>query len=325
MFKEEFQKLQPIAYHTLENALLAKKTAHAYLFHGPAGTPKKEAAYLLAKSFVCKQDGFACETCDSCMRIEHHNYADLIYIDGTTASIKKNDIVSLQHEFNKTGLESSGQKIYIIDHAENATADALNSLLKFLEEPNGSMTAILIVEQLDLVLPTIISRCQLIPFKPLTQQICYNVVKDELDELNAYLLSNMIRNPKEIIEVSESDDYQHAFYLFKGFLNEYKETPYRALLFLQLESNGSKKKKLDKINTKYFIQMLDIFFRDCLREQQHLENEWYNEMISAMHMFQIDYTRMLCILLNVQDKLLRSVNIPLLMDQMVFEMKEATK
>lgn len=324
MFKDELKKLQPVAYQTLENALLTNKPAHAYMFHGPAGTPKKEAAYLLAKSFVCDHDGFACEECETCMRIEHHNYADLLYIDGTQTSIKKNDIVSLQHEFNKTALEMNGKKIYIIDHVENATADALNSLLKFLEEPTGDMVAILLVEQLDLVLPTIISRCQIIPFKPLTQDLCFQIVKEELDEINAYLLSNMIRNPKEIMEVSESDDYQHAFFLFKGFLEEYKETPYRALLFLQLEGNTSKK-KLDKINTKYFVNMLDIFFQDCLRPNIAIQSNWYNDMISKTKDFQIDYPKMLEILLNVQDKLLRSVNIPLLIDQMVYEMKEVTK
>lgn len=325
MFKDNFKKQQPVAYRILENALISKKLAHAYMFHGPAGTPKKEAAYLLAKSLICQQPGFACEQCDCCERIEHHNYADLLYIDGTQTSIKKNDVISLQHEFNKTGLESSGQKIYIIDRAENATPDALNSLLKFLEEPSGSMTAILIVEQLDLILPTIISRCQMIPFKPLTQDLCFSIVKADLDELNAYLLSNMIRNPIEIMEMSEHEDYQHAFYLFKGFLNEYKETPYRALLFLQLEGNNSKKKKMDKLNTKYFVQMLDIFFRDCLKSSLPIQDIWYNEVVQSMHAFQIDYTAMISILLNVQDKLLRSVNIPLLMDQMVYEMKEVTK
>lgn len=324
MFKEELKRLQPVAYRTLENALYAGKTAHAYMFHGPAGTPKKEAAYLLAKSFVCDHDGFACEECETCMRIEHHNYADLLYIDGTQTSIKKNDIVSLQHEFNKTALETNGKKIYIIDHVENATTDALNSLLKFLEEPSGDMVAILLVEQLDLVLPTIISRCQMIPFKPLTQELCFLLVKEDIDEMNAYLLSNMIRNPKEIIEVSESDEYQHAFYLFKGFLEEYKETPYRALLFLQVEGNTSKK-KLDKQNAKYFVSMLDIFYRDCIKISMEFNSTWYKEMIEAMNQFQIDYPKMLEILLNVQDKLLRSVNIPLLMDQMVYEMKEVTK
>ena len=75
--------------------------------------------------------------------------------------------------------------IYVLDHAENATPDALNSLLKFLEEPGSDMIAILIVEQLDRVLPTIISRCQNIPFTPLRASQCYAAVQEELEVLDA--------------------------------------------------------------------------------------------------------------------------------------------
>ena len=164
MIKELLKEQQPVVYTTLKHALELDKLAHAYMFSGPAGTMKKEAAYLLAQSLVCSTHGFACECCDTCKRIAANEFADLKYIDGTTTSIKKEDIVKLQKEFNKTGLETTGKKIYILDHAENATPDALNSLLKFLEEPTNDMTAILIVEQMDRVLPTIISRCQNIPF-----------------------------------------------------------------------------------------------------------------------------------------------------------------
>ena len=55
--------------------------------------------------------GFACETCDTCQRVLHNEYADMIYIDGTTTSIKKDDIIKLQEAFNKTGLEEKGKKI----------------------------------------------------------------------------------------------------------------------------------------------------------------------------------------------------------------------
>ena len=147
MFKDILREQQPVVYHTLRNALEHNRLAHAYMFSGPSGTPKKETAYLLAQSLVCRESGFACEVCDTCERIAHNEYADMIYLDGTSVSIKKDDILKLQHAFAKTGLEKTGKKIYVLDHAENATPDALNSLLKFLEEPGSDMIAILIVEQ----------------------------------------------------------------------------------------------------------------------------------------------------------------------------------
>ena len=73
MFKERLRKQQPIAYQTLENALCQDRLAHAYMFNGPSGTGKKEAAYLLAQSILCDAEGFACESCAK-MCIRDRNY-----------------------------------------------------------------------------------------------------------------------------------------------------------------------------------------------------------------------------------------------------------
>lgn len=52
MFKDILREQQPVVYHTLRNALENDRLAHAYMFSGPSGTPKKETAYLLAQSLV---------------------------------------------------------------------------------------------------------------------------------------------------------------------------------------------------------------------------------------------------------------------------------
>lgn len=325
MFKEQLEKQQPVVYHTLKNALTSDKLAHAYLFSGPAGTPKKQTAYLLAQSMLCGKHDFACETCDTCMRVAHNEYADMMYIDGTSTSIKKDDILKLQEVFNKTGLEETGKKIYVLDHAENATADALNSLLKFLEEPTNDMVAILIVEQLDRLLPTIISRCQNIPFTPLRAKVCFDEVSASLPQLDAYLLSSMIRNKDAILEAAESEDYQHALYAFKGMLDRYLLDPYQALLFLQVEGFPAKQKKYGRQCLEYVIQMLSTFFKDCMKDSVAIDDVWYVEHIQRMKQKKIQYLTVLQILMQTRDKLLRSVNIQLLIDSMIYQMKEVSR
>ena len=117
--------------------------SHALLLCGPRGTERRETAIFIAQSLVCQhsEEGLACEECESCQRIAQGQYADLIVLDGADRSIKKDEILSLQEQFSKTALEGNGKKIYILDHAENATPEALNSLLKFLEEPAGQRHA----------------------------------------------------------------------------------------------------------------------------------------------------------------------------------------
>lgn len=324
MFKDILKEQQPVVYHTLRNALEHDRLAHAYMFSGPSGTPKKETAYLLAQSLVCEEEGFACETCDICQRILHNEYTDMIYLDGTSVSIKKDDILRLQQTFAKTGLEKKGKKVYILDHAENATPDALNSLLKFLEEPGNDMIAILIVEQLDRVLPTIVSRCQNIPFTPLSAKQCYEAVRNDMEPLDAYLLSNMIRQKSEILEAYESEDYQHARYLLKEMLEKYLISPYDALLFLQVDGFPAKQKKYGKQALQYLIDMLSIFFHDCLRNDYALKDAWYQTMVKKYQKRNIDVVTFLQILMQTKDTLLRSVNLQLLVDQMLYRMKEAT-
>lgn len=322
MIKEQLKEQQPVVYHTLQNALRNDQLAHAYLFHGPSGTMKKEAAYLLAQSIVCRSNDFACETCDVCQRIIKNEYADMIYLDGTEFSIKKDQVIKLQHAFNKTGLESAGKKIYILDHAENATPDALNSLLKFLEEPTNDMVAIFIVEQIDRVLPTIVSRCQSIPFTALKASQCYQMVKEELNELDAYLLSHMIRQKSEIISASETDDYQHARFVFQGIIERWNISSYDALLFLQLEGFPSKQKKYGKVALSYVIDMLSIFLRDTMKDLIMIDDAWYQQHLQIFKKTCEINTKLLQILMRAKDMLLRSVNISLLIDQLIYQMKE---
>lgn len=325
MIKDMLQEQQPVVYHTLKNALECNKLAHAYMFSGPSGTPKKEAAYLLTQSILCDDAGFACETCDTCLRVMKNEYADMIYIDGTSVSIKKDDILRLQSSFSKTGLEAKGKKVYILDHAENATPDALNSLLKFLEEPTNDMVAILIVESIDRVLPTIVSRCQNIPFTPLNAKQCFDSVIDEIGELDAYIVSNFIRQKKDILEVCESEDYQHALYIFKGMLERYTTSPYQALVFIQNEGFPAKQKKYGKIALTYVIDMLHLFFKDCMKEEVRIQDTWYNQQLKVIQNKKYNYVKLLQILMQTKDKLLRSVNIQMLVDQMLYQMKEVTR
>lgn len=325
MIKDILKQQQPVVYQTLKNALDNDKIAHAYMFSGPSGTMKKEAAYLLAQSLICETEGFACETCNTCKRIAANEYVDVKYIDGSKTSIKKDDIIKLQREFSKTGLESSGKKVYILNYAENATPDALNSLLKFLEEPTSDMVAILIVEQMDRVLPTIISRCQNIPFTALSFDTCYDSVKDEIDLFDAFMLSHMKHQKQNIIDVSETDDYQHAKYVFKTMIDYYKNSVNRALLFLQLEGFNVKEKKYGKQCLQYVIDMLLIFFKDQIKHKTMCEDEWYLKTMKAIQEKDIDRVQMIQILMYSKDMLLKSVNIHMLIDQMLYKMKEVTR
>lgn len=323
MNKQQFREEQPIAYRTLSHALKNDKLAHAYLFHGPAGTPKVTCAELLAQSILCTnrdQDGFGCEQCIDCRRIKEHQMTDFIYLDGTSTSIKKENILKLQQEFSKTGLEHTGKKIYMINHAENATVDALNSLLKFLEEPNGQMIAILICDQCERLLPTIISRCQMIPFHPLSRKACFDLCKNDIGELDAYLLSAMIHSPQEMRIASESEEYGLARHLFLTFIKESTSSIYQAHATLLKE--GFDHKKIDgKLCMKYFLEMLMTFYRDMIKGKTEISDESYQSCLIKQKAQMSHPSHVLEILITTRDKLWKSVNLTLLCDQMIYRIQ----
>ncbi len=324
MVKEQLAKEQPIVYQTLAHALKTNKLAHAYLFHGPKGTGKLDCACLLAQSLVCAHrdsDGFACEQCEECMRIKNQSFADMRVLDGSQESIKKEEVLKLQQAFHKTGLEHTGKRVYIVNCAEHATPEALNSLLKFLEEPAEDMNAILLAEQLDRLLPTIISRCQPIRFRPLSREACFALAKTQLPCLDAYLLSGMVHNQKGMQDAYESEEYQHAFYLFQQFQGAFRQSPYDALAMLLKEGMDGKKRD-GKQCMRYFLEMQMILYKDLIQGSTLCEDHGYQQMLQSYQGCGYPYGAWLEILLETRDKLWKSVNLTLLCDQMIALMKE---
>ena len=111
------------------------------------------------KSIVCNTIPF-CNQCEYCQKVDSGTYRDLIIFDGSKQAIKKDDIVFIQDQFNLAPFEKSGKKIYVLMNVDNSTTEAMNSLLKFIEEPPKETYAILTTKNISKVIPTIRSRCQ---------------------------------------------------------------------------------------------------------------------------------------------------------------------
>ncbi|GAA0353277.1 DNA polymerase III subunit delta' [Bacillus horti] len=146
------------------------RLAHAYLFVGRSGSGKKELALYMTQALFCPsataQTEFTpCRHCVECKRIEHGNHPDIHWLAPDGSSLKIEQIRELQREFSYRGVETQ-KKVYIIEHIDRMTTQAANSLLKFLEEPYSGTLALLLTEQKQRLLPTIISRCQELKFPP---------------------------------------------------------------------------------------------------------------------------------------------------------------
>lgn len=163
--------LQPKLLAQFEAIIARGELSQAYIFAGPAGVGKAALAQWIAQRLFCQnvQAGQPCGQCAECQRVLSGNHPDVVWLQSDAKSIKVDDIRNLKAEMSKTGVESN-QRIFIVTDAEKLTAGAENSLLKFYEEPVPGMTIILTTSAKNQLLPTIVSRAQVINFQPAPAQ-----------------------------------------------------------------------------------------------------------------------------------------------------------
>lgn len=263
----QFQSKQQTAEKILRQALQRDRVVHAYLFEGARGTGKLEASKLLAQSFFCMNriDNYApCGQCHHCKRIESRNHPDVHLIEPDGQSIKKAQIQSLQEEFSKSGMESP-KKFYTIVHADRMTTNAANSLLKFLEEPNQQTMAVLVTEQIQNILSTILSRCQVISFRPLaTNLIIQQLIDAGIPQDMAPILSQLTQNIDEAKQLFHDDWFAQARKKVVKLYEALQISGEDALMWLQQEWY---KHFQDREQVNMGLQMLLFIYRDLLSIQ----------------------------------------------------------
>jgi DNA polymerase-3 subunit delta' len=136
-----------------------EKPFHAYIFEGGRNADKPGAAETFAKAAHCAGSGEKpCEICPSCVKANHGNHEDILYIAREGNSIGVKQIEDLQARLRGKPFASE-RIIAIVDEAERMTPQSQNKLLKTLEEPCGGNIVILLTSNAESLLKTIRSRC----------------------------------------------------------------------------------------------------------------------------------------------------------------------
>ena len=320
------QEYQPVIYKTFVNALKTNKLSHAYLLSGSVGMPLKEVALFLGKSLICDNPNpLACNECITCMRVDEGNYADvMVFGDGST-KIKKGDIEKITSNFDKTALEEKGIMIYVLHLVETMTAVAVNSLLKFLEEPGKNIYAFLTTENESKLLPTIISRTQVLRFREIDRE---NVIKDAENmgvfAENAEILSGFYNDAKTIKEISETKDFELAKQCLNDQLKSLAISPDDAVYTCQRFIVPSLKQATP---TRLYLKMLTEIFKDLLNlsVNESITLKSYDNILHELlnHVRHIDKT--LIVLMTSLKKLDYNVNTGLLLDHIIYSITKEEK
>lgn len=146
-----------------------KRPFHAYIFEGGDGVGKKTLAYTFAQALFCEEGGEEpCGVCPACRKVESGNHTDIVPVRPDGNSIKKEQIDAIWPSFYSKPFEAS-KIIVIIEKAETITVAQQNKMLKTFEEPGESLIMILLTENTAELLPTIVSRAQIVRLKPVSR------------------------------------------------------------------------------------------------------------------------------------------------------------
>ena len=229
--------------HYIDKIIMNHRISHAYLIE--VDDYDQDFSYIL--SFVkmiftnLNYEELSKQNLPLFHQIDTQNYPDLKVIDPDGSTIKKSQLLDLQKDYNNKSL-LDGKRIYIIREAEKLNPASANTILKFLEEPEEDIIALLITDNRYHVLETILSRCQILSLKE------NSLVFPEEDSL-VELLRTMIY-PKEFFLNNKN--------ILDTILIDKEEAKEK---FFQIE-----KILISFLNSKYLDSSLNSQFMDLLKD-----------------------------------------------------------
>lgn len=161
----------------LQQVMAREKIPHAYLFSGMEGVGKTSTAKALTEALNCREPAGrdACGECAICRQMKSGNFPDFLNIYPDGQNIKIEQIRELNRILGFAPA-AGGYRVCVLHQAERMNKEASNAFLKTLEEPPpGNILILKAAEPLDL-LPTIVSRCQKVPFQPLPCEVISNTL-----------------------------------------------------------------------------------------------------------------------------------------------------
>ena len=162
-------------------AALAEGPVHAYLFHGPAGVGKRELARR-----------FAAELLGEHARVERGSHPDLYILEPLGDQIRIDDVRALRRDLHMRPFEAD-RRVYLVHAADTMNEDAADALLKDLEEPPPYAVIVLVAEDLGPLPETIRSRCQLVPFRRLSETAVRAAVRERAPDLTEEQVTTLAR------------------------------------------------------------------------------------------------------------------------------------
>lgn len=280
----------------------ADKVAHAYLLVGQSDV--QELAQYMSQSLFCDHyEKGPCGVCDACLKIKDHNHGDFVFLSGQEKTIKKEDVMEVKTRFLQTSLEDVKHKVYVIEDVDNASIVAMNSFLKFLEEPDSNIVAILTTSNLNKVLETIKSRCLILHLETQDKtRLETQLLEEGVDENHVRFLAYIANNLEEALQIYDQALFHHVLDTFYAMNKLYDKNKFKeAGIYLQVA--GIKDHKFDLKAMRWLCELHEVSFST-----------------QNAHNVQAKQRELLRISMSIKDRIRSGVITSMLIDQFVYEL-----
>ncbi len=271
MHISDYINSMPEIKQMLDSSYKNNRLSHAYIFSGDKGVGKE--AMALYFTALLYSDGEVDYNSTTSNQIFNHDFLNLYEIYPSRNEIKKDDVEALMLEFSKTSLQE-GERVFIIHDADRLNPKSSNMLLKFIEEPPTGVHGILLTSNLSNILPTIISRCNIVSFKAKDKSLLYKELIDNgIPNDFASIIKEFTNNLEEGISLFEDDMFKTSLDYVLKLLDTTKEIDGLMLTNDNIAylSNAS--------NMRIVLNMLSLFLEDMLYDTPNRFKE-YKEIIS---------------------------------------------
>ncbi|MBO4325216.1 MAG: DNA polymerase III subunit delta' [Lachnospiraceae bacterium] len=196
----------------LQQGVQTGQIGHAYIFEGDDGIGKRLTARTLAAVMQCREGGAEpCGRCISCLQMESGNQPDVIYVTHEKSVIGVDDIRTQLCTPMEIKPYAGPYKIFIVDEAERMNEQAQNALLKTLEEPPEYGMILLLTNNRNAFLPTILSRAVLLSFLPVAEQelVPFLMERAQIPDYRARLAAALAGgSPGQALTIASSEEFR---------------------------------------------------------------------------------------------------------------------
>lgn len=257
--------------------------SHAYLIKTNNLKESYPLVCDLAKKIICEtNDELLYSNIEIESLIDDNNFDDFYVVNPDTLTIKVEELNNLLDYFETKSVRNNGRRVYVIYGIERLKNDISNKLLKFIEEPENDIYGIIMTENVDLVLPTIISRCQMLTF---TFDISY-----QIDDIN---------NMKDFLKCFISYKLDTIAYYDK-YLNIYEGDRSKYIICFSI---------IEMILSTYLNKVNNV----------NIDDNYYLEELSTFDVNKI--VKMLEITSDLKKLINNNINLNLLIDRYIIEME----